>query len=231
MKPDEIDRILSSTLEDGRLSRSEKQALSRVFDDLELDHDSRLFWRHRAFALARDAVDKLEDKRVLEWLEGVVKALDPPDAPEETETSAYFSPGDDCVNGIIRLLGQTRNSADICVFTITDNRLADSLERAHGRGIRIRIITDNEKSLDLGSDVERLMKAGIPVRMDESEHHMHHKYAVFDQTIVLTGSYNWTRSAAMHNRENVVIARDMRLVQKFQENFEGLWQAFDRGRR
>jgi cardiolipin hydrolase len=231
MKPDEIDRVLSSTLEDRRLSRSEKQALSRVFDDLDLDSDSRMFWRHRAFALAREAVEKSEDKRVLEWLESVVKALDQPAAPKDTDASAFFSPGDDCVNGINRLLGQTRDSADICVFTITDNRLADGLERAHGRGIRIRIITDDEKSLDLGSDIERLIKSGIPVRTDDSEHHMHHKYAVFDQAVVLTGSYNWTRSAAMHNRENVVIARDPRLVQKFQTNFEELWQTFDRSRR
>lgn len=231
MKPHDIDDVLASTLEDRRLSRSEKQALSQVFEDLELDDDRRVFWRHRAFALARESVERSEDKRVLEWLESVIKALDQPAAPRDTDTSAYFSPGDDCVNSIIRLLGQSRASADICVFTITDNRLADSLERAHDRGLRIRIITDNDKSLDLGSDIERLIRFGIPVRTDDSEHHMHHKYALFDETVVLTGSYNWTRSAALHNRENVVIARDPRLVRKFQENFDELWQAFDRARR
>ena len=78
-----------------------------------------------------------------------------------------------------------------------------------------------------GSDVWRLQAAGIPVRFDRSPFHMHHKYAVFDSASVLTGSYNWTRSAASENHENVIVTADPRLVAAFGEVFETLWQRLE----
>lgn len=87
----------------------------------------------------------------------------------------------------------------------------------------MRIITDDEKSFDRGSDVQRLREAGVPVRVDGSEHHMHHKFALFDRVDLLTGSYNWTRSAANFNQENVVVTRDPRLVSAFSSMFDDLW--------
>ena len=47
----------------------------------------------------------------------------------------------------------------------------------------------------------RLARSGIAVAFDSSPHHMHHKFAIFDLTRLLTGSYNWTRSAAESNEE------------------------------
>jgi phosphatidylserine/phosphatidylglycerophosphate/cardiolipin synthase-like enzyme len=113
------------------------------------------------------------------------------------------------------------------VFTITDDELTDAVLDAHRRGVKVRVITDNDKANDLGSDVDRLARAGVPVRMDRTEHHMHHKFAVFDGHTVATGSYNWTRSAATHNRENVAVTNDPKLVRAYAEGFDGLWRAFE----
>ena len=43
----------------------------------------------------------------------------------------------------------------------------------------------------------------------------------------MTGSYNWTRSAAEHNRENLAVTDDRRLVAAFSEEFERLWTEFE----
>ena len=56
---------------------------------------------------------------------------------------------------------------------------------------------------------------------------MHHKYAVFDRRCLLTGSYNWTRSAAKNNEENFIITYDPRLVSEFLAAFEELWDELD----
>lgn len=37
---------------------------------------------------------------------------------------------------------------------------------------------------------------------------MHNKYAVIDDNVVITGSFNWTSKAVSTNRENIVIIRD-----------------------
>ncbi|MGE3822383.1 MAG: phospholipase D-like domain-containing protein [Isosphaeraceae bacterium] len=52
---------------------------------------------------------------------------------------------------------------------------------------------------------------------------MHHKFAVFDEKIALTGSYNWTRGAARDNEENLIVSTDPRLVGPFVRAFEALW--------
>ena len=55
---------------------------------------------------------------------------------------------------------------------------------------------------------------------------MHHKFAIADGMFLVTGSYNWTRSAAKYNEENIVVLDNQGLVKAFQEEFEKLWRAF-----
>jgi mitochondrial cardiolipin hydrolase len=140
---------------------------------------------------------------------------------------AHFSPGEGPLNTIIRLLGEARGSADVCVFTLTDDRISRALLEARARGVRLRVVSDDDKALDLGSDIHRLLTADIPVRLDRTEAHMHHKFAVFDRRRLLTGSYNWTRSAAEANHENVVVSDDPRLVQPFCRAFDELWSSLE----
>jgi phosphatidylserine/phosphatidylglycerophosphate/cardiolipin synthase-like enzyme len=95
---------------------------------------------------------------------------------------------------------------------------------AHRRGVAVRLITDNDKVFDNGSDVIALQRAGVPVRVDQSAAHMHHKFALFDQRWLLNGSYNWTRSAATENEENLVLCNDPALLRQFAQAFDALWE-------
>ena len=224
MNREEIDGVLAATLEDRRLSRAERGALKELLADIDPHPQQRAFYRHRAFELAKEALTGEENLKVVDWLEDVVKALNPPEQAAATSAEVLFSPGDECLDALVRELRRASSAVDICVFTITDNRLARAIADAHKRGVKIRILTDDEKSYDLGSDVHRLAESGIPVRYDNSPHHMHHKYAVFDEASVVTGSYNWTRSAAENNRENILISDDPRFVRPYHKMFERLWK-------
>ena len=139
------------------------------------------------------------------------------------ENQVYFSPGDDCVNHIIELIESAISELAICVFTISDDRITRAIVEAMKNGIAVRIISDNFKMEDTGSDIEDLSRAGIPVKLDTTENHMHHKFCIVDKKIVLTGSYNWTRSAALYNQENVISTDDEFVVEKFVSEFEKLW--------
>lgn len=234
---DEINATLRQTLEDRRLSRGERKALRAVIDESTHLRDHLARWRRSAFEVARATLPSTrtptEAQAIVDWLEEVVKltVLQPvSNASEQVENriaEVAFSPGAQCRTKIALLLREARDTADICVFTITDDHLAAAILEAHRRGVRVRIVTDGQKSLDHGSDIIRLGHAGIPVRTDRSDHHMHHKFAVFDGRTVATGSYNWTRSAAELNRENVVISDDRRIVDRFIESFEQLWADLD----
>ena len=225
MKPDEVDDILASTLEDQRLTRGEKHALTQLLDSDEVRQEELAFFRHRAFALARKELTDHRSRQVLEWLEAVNKLLLPPVPKASLRAEVYFSPGPDCLDAISAQLRSARTQVDICVFTITDNRLAEQILAAHRRKVRVRIVTDDDKAHDRGSDAFKLSEAGIDVRVDYSEHHMHHKFAVFDRAVVVTGSYNWTRSAAQKNRENILVADDERLVKPYLRIFDEMWDS------
>ena len=223
MKPDEVDGILAATLEDDRLSRGEKHAIAELLSSDEIPSDELAFFRHRAFALAKEKLPTHQSRQVLDWLEGVVKALSPPPAAESGCAEVHFSPGPGCLEAIKGQLRRATSSIDICVFTITDDRIASAILEAHRRGVATRVVTDDDKAYDRGSDIVRLADEGLEVRVDQYEHHMHHKFAVFDRCTVVTGSYNWTRSAAQHNRENILITNDERLVGPYVRVFEEMW--------
>jgi phosphatidylserine/phosphatidylglycerophosphate/cardiolipin synthase-like enzyme len=142
---------------------------------------------------------------------------------EKVTNQVYFSPGNDCLDAIIHQMNAARSSLKICVFTISDDRITRAILDAHRRGIGIKIITDNEKLYDQGSDVRQLAQARISVRVDNTANHMHHKFAIIDNRVVLTGSYNWTRSAALYNHENILITSDKSIVVDFYGEFDRLW--------
>lgn len=222
MKREEMDDVLRATLEDNYLSRGERHAIKELLSDSDPKTYDEKYFRSRAFALARERMPTPEARAVLEWLEGVVRATDPPQSREVSEV--HFSPGPSCLRAIASRLKHAAKSVDICVFTITDDRLAKEILAAHERGVLVRIITDDDKAHDRGSDVHRLAQRGVEVRVDKTEHHMHHKFAIFDDDVVVTGSYNWTRSAAEYNAENLLVTDDSRLVKPYRRRFDELWR-------
>lgn len=221
---EQLDRILQHTLNDYRVSRGEKRVLSSILDDIGADEQQLAYFRHRAFEIARQEVTGPEAHAVIGWLEDIVKVLQAEPTSSAKTPKAYFSPGSACRNAIGSLLRSARKTVDICVFTITDDRVSDEIVDAFGRGVSIRIITDDDKSEDRGSDISRLRDMGIPVRMDRTSNHMHHKFAIFDNATCVTGSYNWTRSAAEYNEENIVVQYDRSLVHQFRDVFDTLWK-------
>ena len=138
---------------------------------------------------------------------------------------------------LIRLLNvikSAKKTLEVCVFTITCNEIADAIEEAAGRGVMVRIITDDEQTKSKGSDVERLAKVhNVQVRHDGDSHsHMHHKFAIVDGATLLNGSFNWTHAAVVTNRENVVITRNApALCTAFRDEFNGMWAEYARNTR
>ena len=232
MNQKEIKAILKQTLVDSKVSRNEKKMLEKVFAELKPDLANLQVYRNIAFDLARESDNQSPDQEVMDWLGDVMKILLNATQPDQDRNQnhhrneVYFSPGQHCPRKIIRLLETSEKAIDICVFTITDDRITEAILAAFQRGVKLRVITDNNKSTDLGSDADRLLDAGVPVRFDTSHHHMHHKFAVFDQEMLLTGSYNWTRSAAENNEENFLVTPEPHFLKKYQAEFEKLWEKF-----
>lgn len=221
-----LEQTLLQFLQDEHLSKAE----SRDFKAELQGHPSEglNFLRNRLFELARDRQAQTPDKAmdIIGWLDRCTKAIQAELSQRQSEHQAFFTPGDQCLEQILRQLNSARSSIDICVFTISDNRISDQILEAHRRQVQVRIITDNHKQYDAGSDVEWLVREGIPTRFDRTPDHMHHKFCIVDGLALINGSFNWTRSASERNQENIVVSRDIPLIQQFQQQFDALWADF-----
>ena len=223
------EEVLTQSLEDLTMSRGEKAVFKHSIAEACVDaHESNLI-RNRAFQMAREKLTDPTAKSVLGWLEKVVTTLAHERQKSGDATSeAWFSPKANCVSRINELIRGARKQIEICVFTITDDRISDCIVDAHARGIQVKVISDDDKATDLGSDVYNLKARGVPVRTDSVPDHMHHKYAIFDRRLLLTGSYNWTRSASKVNEDNFIVTDDASLLQQFGRHFDQLWDEFAR---
>ncbi len=217
---DELKAHLESSIVDEVFSKDEKKTFKSLVSEALLDQNQLNFLRSWIYELASQKITPTNSQFIIEWIKAANSALIAP-APEATD--AFFSPGEACRNVIIRQIETATTRLHICVFTISDDSITKSLLSAHKKGVQIKLITDNDKSFDMGSDVEQLAKAGIAVKMDTTPNHMHHKFMLADQRTLITGSYNWTLSAARYNHENILVTREAGVIKSFTHQFDQLW--------
>jgi phosphatidylserine/phosphatidylglycerophosphate/cardiolipin synthase-like enzyme len=141
----------------------------------------------------------------------------------KAENDAYFSHYDDIRKIAIKNLKSAKSDLKICMFTISDDPIAEAIAACYKKGIHVRIITDDGKIFDKGSDIMPLNKKGINVRIDSDKSLMHHKFVIIDNVKLLTGSYNWTRTGADVNNENMLVTTNNRIVRGYKREFRRLW--------
>jgi len=106
---------------------------------------------------------------------------------------------------------------------VTHDDIAAALIRAHQRGAAVRVLVDKQQAGGRYADDEKLLAAGVPLLLDTKSGLMHHKFMVGDQKAVITGSFNWTKSADTRNAENFVIIRLSYAIKAFHLEFQRLW--------
>ena len=151
--------------------------------------------------------------------------------PTPTETTTvknndieiFFTPGPDCENNIIKRINKSYK-VDIAVYSITNPKITNAIIAAYNRGADIRIITDRTQSKGKKSLVGIIKKAGIPVLTNRKHKIEHNKFAVFDDYVVVSGSYNWTTSATQYNSENCVFFEQPN--QEYSNQFDRLWNIY-----
>ena len=217
---DELIDYLQRTIADEILSKEEKRTLKSMVEERALDINQLNTLRGKVFELANAKITPSNYPFIMDWIKTATSAL----VPSTTSTTdVFFSPGDACRNSIIQRIDGAIKQLQICVFTISDDSITKSLLAAHRRKVQIKVITDNDKSLDQGSDIDQLARAGIAVKMDITSNHMHHKFMIADLHTLITGSYNWTLSAARYNHENILLTREANVIKSFSSEFDKLW--------
>jgi phosphatidylserine/phosphatidylglycerophosphate/cardiolipin synthase-like enzyme len=149
-------------------------------------------------------------------------------------TAVFFSPSPhpeehslpEAMKWVIKVIESARTSLDIAVYSLTDNSFREAILGCHKRGVRVRLLADEEQTRTPGSDVAWLRGKGVEVRTTGSpEHLFHHKFIVIDGVAALTGSLNLTRQASRMNWENVILLEGGDIAREFTTEFERLWES------
>ena len=70
-------------------------------------------------------------------------------------------------------------------------------------------------------NLNELIDAGLKVYLYEYPDMLHHKFCIFDNELVMTGSYNWTFFSEVVNRENMMIIKDdEKVIEAFSNEFD-----------
>ena len=109
------------------------------------------------------------------------------------------------------------------MYIFTDREIALPLAKAQERGVKVRLYLDKDQIDYKYSQSRFLMQKGIKTRISSNNYIMHNKFAISDNRILLTGSYNWTFSANHRNDENLMVIDDPEIIARYQNQFEKLW--------
>lgn len=137
----------------------------------------------------------------------------------DAKVTVFFSPGGGAAQGIVDMLAQAKTTVLVQAFSFTSAPLAKALKDAHDRGVKVQVILDKSQRAERYSGLTYLQHAGIAVRIDAQHQIAHNKVMVVDNRWVLTGSYNFTKSAEFENAENLLVVEDSNLARIYTTNW------------
>jgi len=138
-------------------------------------------------------------------------------------TEVYFSLSDNPQKEIIKNINQAEAFINMAMYIFTDREIALPLVKAQERGVKVRLYLDKEQVEYQYSQSRFLVQGGIKTRISSNKYIMHNKFAIIDNRILITGSYNWTFSANNRNDENLMVIDDPEIIEIFQNQFVNLW--------
>lgn len=83
----------------------------------------------------------------------------------------------------------------------------------------MRVILDKSQRTEKYTGATFLANGGVPVLIDDKHAIAHNKVMVLDEETVITGSFNFTRSAQERNAENLLVLSDKVLAARYTENW------------
>src|ERR1700722_8311222 len=122
--------------------------------------------------------------------------------------------GKEGLKRLIQLIDGAQKSVRVAMFTWTHAELTEAVIRANHRGIRVEVILDRGQALGVcHQTLEKLLHAGVEVRLSSGLGLLHHKFAWIDEKYLINGSANWTVSAFTRNRDCFLILHSLTLTQ------------------
>jgi phosphatidylserine/phosphatidylglycerophosphate/cardiolipin synthase-like enzyme len=134
-----------------------------------------------------------------------------------------FAPEDEPFDTLVRLVSAAESSIRFMAFSFTNDALGLAMQERFEAGVDVAGIFEVRGSETEYAELPRLYCAGVPVRQDGNPQTFHHKVVVIDNYVVITGSMNFSDSAADDNDENMVAISEPLVAELYLREFERRW--------
>jgi len=111
----------------------------------------------------------------------------------------YFSPHNGATAAIVREIDRAHSEILVQAYSFTSAPIAESLLKAHKRGVKVEVILDKSQKTQKYSSSTFFANARIPTYIDADHAIAHSKIILIDRSVVITGSFNFTRAAEEKN--------------------------------
>ena len=152
--------------------------------------------------------------------------LFPTSIPLNTTSQVFFSPNGGATTAIVDALNAAKQEILVQAYSFTSQPIANALVNAYKRNIKVEIILDKSQLTAKSSMLSYVAnvkespgRPGIPTYIDSKHAIAHNKVMIIDRKTVITGSFNFTKSAEEHNAENLIIIPSTELAKEYIANF------------
>ena len=140
--------------------------------------------------------------------------------PATGTIDVYFSPRGGATEAIVSEINNARTEILVQAYSFTSKPIAKALIEAKKRGIRIEAVLDRSQRSEKYSSADFIAHAGIPTYIDDNHAIAHNKIIIIDKQVLVTGSFNFTKSAEERNAENLLILKGNKsLLDRYIQNF------------
>lgn len=138
----------------------------------------------------------------------------------------YFAPNGQVAAHIENVLAGATRSIYFMAFSFTRRDFGQTLLDQAAAGLDVRGVFEGEQLAAGGDGVWKMLTEGglaQDMKKDGNPKKMHDKVFIIDQSIVVTGSYNFSASAEDANDENVLIIHDAAIAAAYYAQWERIW--------
>jgi phosphatidylserine/phosphatidylglycerophosphate/cardiolipin synthase-like enzyme len=135
----------------------------------------------------------------------------------------YFTPPAGAAQSIVKTIDASQSEVLVQAYGFTHNAIAQAIIRAHQRGVKVSVLLDQKSDHTNRYVVDLFNNAQVNIRQDGKHAIAHNKVIVIDQSIVITGSFNFTNSAETRNAENFLILKSASLAYRYKEEWLKHW--------
>jgi phosphatidylserine/phosphatidylglycerophosphate/cardiolipin synthase-like enzyme len=148
---------------------------------------------------------------------------------EDTRIEVYFSPDDGIAAPVLELLTNAKESIHFLAFSFTTDEFGETIRLQAENGLTVAGVMEEEQvKSNIGTEYDLFIQAGLDVLIDGNEGQMHHKTMIIDEQVVITGSYNFSRSAETRNDENLIVIYNEDIANFYMQEFQRVYQLAQR---